>query len=189
VQYTRGNDLNLEGKTNYDKILVRIDYGFQWRRIGKTSVQFVSGQVKGNVPYARLFNGKGNLTENADLRAVSMNCFETMRMNEFASDQFVSGFFHHDFGSFFKIKNFSPRFVIVQNMLFGKMSGSNVINQNGITFKQANRGFLESGLQINNLLILNTGGYGIGGYYRFGNYASSKWKENLAVKLSLTLNF
>jgi hypothetical protein len=84
VQYTRGNDLNLEGKTNYDKLLVRIDYGFQWRRIGKTSVQFVSGKVNGNVPYARLFNGKGNLTENADLRAVSMNCFETMRMNEFA---------------------------------------------------------------------------------------------------------
>ena len=189
VQYTRGNDLNLEGKTNYDKILVRIDYGFQWRRIGKTSVQFVSGQVNGNVPYARLFNGKGNLTENADLRAVSMNCFETMRMNEFASDQFVSGFFHHDFGSFFKIKKFSPRFVIIQNILFGKMSGSNVLDQNGITFKQANKGFFESGLQINNLIVLNTGGYGIGGYYRLGNYASSKWKENLAVKLSLTFVF
>jgi hypothetical protein len=74
-------------------------------------------------------------------------------------------------------------------MLFGKMSGSNVLNQNGINFKQAKKGYFESGIQINNLLILNTGGYGIGGYYRFGNYASSKWKENLAVKLSITLNF
>ena len=189
VQYTHGNDLNLEGKTNYDKLLFRIDYGFQWRRIGKTSVQFMSGLVNGIVPYARLFNGKGNLTEHSDLRAVSMNCFETMRMNEFASDQFISGFFHHDFGPFFKIKKFSPRFVIVQNMLFGKMSGSNVLNQREITFKQANKGYFESGIQINNLLILNTGGYGIGGYYRLGNYASDEWKKNLAVKLSITLNF
>jgi len=112
-----------------------------------------------------------------------------MRMNEFASDQFISGFFHHDFGPFFKIKKISPRFVIIQNMLFGKMSDSNVLSQREITFKQANKGYFESGLQINNLLVLNTGGYGIGGYYRLGHYTSSEWKKNLAVKLSLTLMF
>ena len=73
--------------------------------------------------------------------------------------------------------------------MYGKMSESNVLNQKEITFKQANKGYFESGIQINNLLVLNTGGYGIGGYYRLGNYASSEWKKNLAVKLSLTLNF
>jgi hypothetical protein len=110
-------------------------------------------------------------------------------MNEFASDQFISGFFQHDFGSFFKIKKFSPRFVIIQNMLFGKMSSNNISNQREITFKQANKGYFESGLQINNLLVLNTGGYGIGGYYRFGHYSTSEWKKNLALKLTLSLLF
>ena len=188
-QYTHGKDLNWGGKTQYNKALFRIDYGYKWRRIGKTTCQLVSGIVDGAVPYARLFNGKGNLTENADLRAVSMNSFETMMMNEFASDAFVSGFFQHDFGSFFKIKNFSPRFVIVQNMLFGKISASNILNQREITFKQANKGYFESGIQINNLYVLNSAGYGIGGYYHWGNYASSDWKKNIALKLSLSLSF
>jgi hypothetical protein len=188
-QYTHGKDLNWGGKTQYNKALFRIDYGYKWRRIGKTTCQLVSGIVNGAVPYARLFNGKGNLTENADLRAVSMNSFETMMMNEFASDAFVSGFFQHDFGSFFKIKNFSPRFVIVQNMLFGKISASNILNQREITFKQANKGYFESGMQINNLYVLNSAGYGIGGYYHWGNYVSSDWKKNIALKLSLSLSF
>ena len=74
-------------------------------------------------------------------------------------------------------------------MLFGKISASNILNQREITFKQANKGYFESGMQINNLYVLNSAGYGIGGYYHWGNYVSSDWKKNIALKLSLSLSF
>ena len=118
-----------------------------------------------------------------------MNCFETMTMNEFSNSSFISGFFRHDFGSFFKIKKFSPRFVLIQNTLFGRMNEINLQNQRGISFKQADKGYFESGLQINNLLAVKSGGYGIGIYYRSGYYAFSDWRLNLALKLSFSLNF
>jgi hypothetical protein len=189
VEFIHGEDLSLGGMTNYNKFIFRVDFKHQWRRIGKTTYQVLAGKVDGDVPYSRLFDGRGHLRKNSDFNAASMNCFETMTMNEFANSSFISGFFRHDFGSFFKIKKFSPRFVIIQNTLLGRMKEANLQNQRGISFKQANKGYFESGLQVNNLLAVKSGGYGIGIYYRSGYYAFSEWRYNLALKLSFSLNF
>lgn len=189
LEFIHGEDLSLGGITTYNKFIFRGDYKHQWRRIGKTTYQLLAGIVDGNVPYSRLFDGRGHLRKNSDFNAASMNCFETMTMNEFANSSFISGFFRHDFGSFFKIKKFSPRFVVIQNTLLGRMKEVNLQNQRGISFKQANKGYFESGLQINNLLAVKSGGYGIGIYYRSGYYAFSEWRYNLALKLSFSLNF
>lgn len=189
LEFIHGEDLSLGGITTYNKFIFRGDYKHQWRRIGKTTFQLLAGIVDGNVPYSRLFDGRGHLRVNSDFNAASMNCFETMTMNEFANSSFISGFLRHDFGSFFKIKKFSPRFVIIQNTLLGRMKEINFQNQRGISFKQADKGYFESGLQINNLLAVKSGGYGIGIYYRSGYYAFSDWRLNLALKLSFSLNF
>jgi hypothetical protein len=141
------------------------------------------------VPYARLYNAKGNLNGAADFRAASQNCFETMRMNEFLSDQYAAAFVQHDMGSFFHIKQFKPHFLIAHNMMIGKMGKATYLNQQGVEVNIPSMGFFESGLQLNNLMQANSGGYGLAGYYRYGSYADANWKKNVAIKLTLSLLF
>ena len=50
------------------------------------------------------------------------------------------------------------------------------------------KGYFESGLMIDNLLsVKDLLALGIGVFYRYGPYALSSWKENMAVKVSLTV--
>jgi hypothetical protein len=189
LQVMQGQDLNHGGLTNYQRADFRMDYSKQWRRIGKTVLQIGAGYINGNVPYARLYNAKGNLNGAADFRAASQNCFETMRMNEFLSDQYAAAFVQHDMGSFFHIKQLKPRFLIAHNMMIGKLGKATYLNQQGIDVNMPSMGFFESGLQINNLMQANSGGYGLAGYYRYGSYSDANWKKNVAIKLTLSLLF
>jgi hypothetical protein len=49
-----------------------------------------------------------------------------------------------------------------------------------------NKGYFESGIQINNILKLSFQGYGIGIYYRYGPYSLPKLIDNWAFKFNLT---
>ncbi len=184
---TNAKDLSYGGKLNYQRADLRMDYSFQWRRIGKTWLQCSGGMVNGQVPYSRLFNGKGNLSGNADLRAASMNCFETMLMNQFTSDRFAALFIQHDLGSFFHIGQFKPSFMLVQNTMFGSLGKTNALNQNYVSVIAPSKGYFESGILLNNLVTYNTGGYGLGTFYRYGVYADKDWKKNITLKISLSI--
>jgi hypothetical protein len=46
------------------------------------------------------------------------------------------------------------------------------------------KGFFESGLEIQNIFK----GFGISSYYRHGPYQLPRWEDNLAIKISFTLN-
>ena len=186
---TRGSDLSMGGKTDYLRADFRMEYAYQWRRIGKTVMLLSAGMIDGNVPYARLYNGKGNLSGNADLRAVSTNSFETMHMNEILTDRFASLFFQHHLGSFFHIGTYKPLFILVHNMMVGTLGNTNRSAQKIISFTVPEKGYFESGLLVNNLVTLNTGGYGLGVYYRYGTYSDPNWKKNISLKLSLSVLF
>ena len=47
-----------------------------------------------------------------------------------------------------------------------------------------NKGYYESGLQIDNILLSSFSGIGIGIYYRYGPYSLDGFRNNLAIKLS-----
>jgi hypothetical protein len=55
------------------------------------------------------------------------------------------------------------------------------------------KGFWESGLELTNLIKLNSGfqvqGWGIGVFYRYGPYALPDSRDNLRFTLSLTAGF
>jgi hypothetical protein len=187
VLFTQGNDLNAGGISQFQRVDVRVDYTYAWRRIGKTMLQLSGGLVEGQVPYARLYNGKGNLSGNADLRAASMFCFETMELNEFLTDRFATLFLQHNMGSFFRIRKFKPNFVLVQNSMIGSLKKTTAANQKGILFKTPNQGYFECGLLLNNIITLSTDGYGLGAFYRYGTYSDKDWKKNITLKISISL--
>jgi hypothetical protein len=110
-------------------------------------------------------------------------------MNEFVSDKYASLFFNHDLGPFFRIKKFSPSFVLIQNSMIGSLSAINASNQSSVFIRSPRVGVHEAGLLIKNLLTLSTGGYGIGAYYRYGATANPDWKKNIQVKLNVGILF
>jgi hypothetical protein len=54
----------------------------------------------------------------------------------------------------------------------------------GFTFKTLDQGFYESGIELNQIYK----GLGLTGFYRYGPNQLSKFEDNLAIKLSFTLN-
>jgi len=61
--------------------------------------------------------------------------------------------------------------------------------QFGITYKTMDKGYYESGLELNNLLKSGFVHIGVGGYYRYGPYAFSLPIDNFVVKLTITISF
>ena len=94
-------------------------------------------------------------------------------------------YLNFNLGSFFKINNFKPEFVIGNNILFGTLKNPN--SHQFIDFKIPNKGLYETGLHLNNIITFNGGGYGISVFYRYGPYASPVFKNNISLKLTLSL--
>ena len=53
----------------------------------------------------------------------------------------------------------------------------------------ADKGFMESGVYIDNLLKVGFTGIGIAAFYRYGAYELEKTEDNIVVKLSLGFSF
>ncbi|PKP34820.1 MAG: hypothetical protein CVT98_10545, partial [Bacteroidetes bacterium HGW-Bacteroidetes-15] len=88
-----------------------------------------------------------------------------------------------------KSKFFKPQFALVQNVAFGdyKPKAMHVFPDN--QHKTLSKGYFESGLLINGMLSNPIYSLGLGAYYRWGNYSLPTWKENFALKLTLSTNF
>jgi hypothetical protein len=189
VQYTNGIDLNGGGTRNYQRIDFRFEHSKIFRRIGKSFLQVNAGYIEGQLPYAKLFNARANFRANADINVSSDNSFETVLMNEFVSDKYASFYFAQDLGAFFRIRKFSPSFVLVQNSIIGTLSSANALAQSFVSVSSPKAGVHEAGLLMRNILVFNNGGYGVGMYYRYGATAKPDWEKNIYFKLNIGFLF
>ena len=151
---------------------------------GKLSVTALGGLCKENVPLSLLYNAEGTYEK---FTIVAPGSFQTMRVNEFMHSRFVAFHVRQAFRPFFVIKEkFKPSLVIAHSMLWGDFNQSG--NHNFLS-AQAQKGYMESGLQIDNLYVSGFSGLGLGVYYRYGEYAHPSAQENIAVKLSSSFTF
>ena len=81
------------------------------------------------------------------------------------------------------MKKFAPEFAIATNVCIGDLN--NADKHFNVDIQTLRKGFIESGLQINNLLSTGLYGIGVGAYYRYGYYAMPTFKENIAYKFTL----
>lgn len=167
----------------YTKMEAKININFLTKSFGRTHLQLVGGKIFGDLPYFMMYNGHGSYYK-FDVDAA--NSFATMRMNEFLNDEFIALYFRQDFGSLlFKGKKFRPKIVLATNVIFGNLNNKHI--HKNLNFNTLNKGYYESGIIVNNIFKLyNILGYGFGVYYRYGNYAFPKIKDNFAYKLTLT---
>jgi len=178
---TKGFNNLLNGGFDYMKYDIKASKAFAIPRLGISSFEVLAGYVNGSVPYSLLYNARASYEQ---YTVAVDNTFETMRLNEFASSRYVNLFYSHNFVSFFKRgKKFRPRLKVVTAAGWGTMDNSS--NLYNTPFKTMEKGYYESGLELNNILKINFLSLGVGGFYRYGPYALSQPADNFVVKFTL----
>jgi len=178
------------GEYEYWKSDLRIDQTIRTLNFGFSTIQLKAGLTSANLPYHQLYNLYG--TDNKDANVTIHNHFVTMAYNEFVANKYAAIFFTHNFGRFY-VKNrfFNPIIEYAFNYGIGDLQ--NASNQLFVSTKTINKGYYESGLNMNNIINLNlTGlkiGLGFGFYYRFGPYAYASNSKNFVVKLGTNFYF
>ena len=156
---------------------------------GKTRFFASAGWLEGLAPYGKLYNGRG-----AKLTGYLVeDYFQTMGLYEFSASKYVSIFLQHNFGNVLLNKKFSkPELVLYQNAGIGELENQQV--HIGFALQSFDKGFVESGIGLNNIIrgnYSNVAFWGIGGaaFYRYGAYQFSKPDDNLSFRLNFSLSF
>jgi len=181
-QYSRGLK-EPGGNYSYDKYDLKINKKFILSTFGYANVQLSSGLVNGIVPLFKEYNTPANFWGEYPIAA--QNTFETVRINEFFDSRYVNLFYKQTLAWHpYKNQFSAPTFSIREDIGYGQLS-NNALNS-GLSYKTMNKGFYESGLQIDNVLLSSYSGFGVGFFYRYGPYSLEGFRNNLAIKISFS---
>jgi hypothetical protein len=152
----------------------------------KTTFLLQAGLSLGNAPLSHLYSvTPNNLDREAILSRITFankTSFETMYFNEFYSDKYSLFQLKHYFNKLQISKSIKPTLILGSKVAFGDFLHPE--NHQGIEFKTMEKGFYESGFELQNIFK----GFGLSTYYRYGHYQLPKFDQNIAIKLSFTLN-
>lgn len=185
-QYTQSLPNVLENDFTFGKIDFKTEYEKKYLNGQKTSLLLQGGYAMGDVPLTHLYNTMpNNLTKETVVQRITFagrNSFETMYFNEFFSSQYIFFQIKHGFDRIRILKKVRPSLVLVTRMAWGNMK--NPDQHVGPTYKTLDRGFFESGIELNKIYK----GFGLGGFYRYGPNQLLKFEDNIAVKISYVLD-
>ena len=185
-QYTQSLPNVLENDFNFGKIDFKAEYEKKYFNGQKTSLLLQGGYAMGDVPLTHLYNTMpNNLTKETVVQRITFagrNSFETMFFNEFFSSQYVFFQIKHGFDRIRILKKVRPSLVLVTRMAWGNME--NPEQHVGPTYKTLDKGFFESGIELNRIYK----GFGLGGFYRYGPNQLLRFEDNIAVKISYVLD-
>jgi hypothetical protein len=185
IQYTRGISDVWESGYTFNKIDARINYKFKTKRFGVTKVQLAGGYVDEDLPYSFLYTPIANRPTNVNwpIYAAGMFAFETMYNNEFISNAWAHVIFIQNFkGYLLKIGDWNPDVEFVMSAIVGSLNNPDL--QKNIDFKTLEKGFYETGFEINKMWQ----SIGVGVYYRFGPYYLPEIQDNFSVKVTARIN-
>jgi hypothetical protein len=185
-QYTQGLKDVFDGTFSYHKFDLKIEKSFFIKYFGETRIDLLAGYVDRPVPQTNLYNGRGSYRLFTIYTPVS---FATQRMGEFLASKYIFLFYTHNFGKLlWRTKNFAPEFALAANFGFGDLDHPEY--HKGVDFKVMDRGYIESGLLINNLLNMNGAlSLGLGAFFRHGYYKLPETADNFAYKISVEFAF
>lgn len=192
ITYFRGIKNVLGSEFNYNKLTLRVTHKQVYKRLGYSEICFDAGIVFEDVPYSLLYVPRAG--GNIDWGKTHVNFgfdgkeqFATMEANEFLSNAFTSLFFRHCFGKLNKNSRYNPKIVLCQNIGFGWLKHPE--NHYGVAFKTMEKGYFESGIVVEDLLVLmKCLSFGAGVFYRYGAYARDKQIDNFAFKLRFCIS-
>ncbi len=174
-----------KSELNFTKLNFKSLYQQVYKNTSFSSLIFTANLAFGETPLTHLYHAyPNNITKETILQRFSvagLSSFETMYFNEFFSDRLITFQYKYNFKPFMFSKRFQPELVLITRFALGNMRNQNRHQQ--ITFNTLEKGYLESGLEINKLLF----GFGLSGAYRYGAYHLPKTEDNIAVKFTFNL--
>lgn len=180
--FTKGFPGLLGGAFSYLKYDLKVTHTFITKYIGSPAFTLHAGYVDGDLPYSMLYAGRGT----ADRYSVSVrNTFETMGVNEFLSSRYAALHYAHSINLRFG-KKLKPVLVLRSSAGIGSLS--NPASHYGFGYKTMEKGYYESGFELNRLVRSGITGIGIAGFYRYGPYASAKAWDNTMLKFALSFS-
>ena len=164
----------------YKKVDIKMAKNFQIKGVGKIGFQILAGTVVGDVPLSFLHYPAGMRVSGFNLYIE--NGFNTMKPNEFVSQDYGSAFLHYNMGAIYKTTYSAPEFSVVTAAGWGALARPE--DHQEVNFKTMEKGFFESGLLLDNILVLNTSGLGVGVFYRYGPYAFENVQDNFGFSFT-----
>lgn len=185
IRYTHGFSNVYYSEFDFNRMDVELKKSFAINYVGRSNFLIRAGYIDKALPYYMLYNGIGS---KLNFFIHTPNSFASMKTNEFLHNEYIEMFYAHNFGKILpSTKNFKPELEFVFNALYGRLLTPEVHRY--IEFKSATKGFFESGILINNLLISNFSSIGVGMFYRIGAYAYVHEKDNFVFVTSLKSSF
>lgn len=185
-QYTKSFANVLDSDFNFSKIDFIISQNIPYLSGHSTSFMVQGGYTNGDVPLTDLYSiSPNNVNKASVLKRITFagkNSFETMYYNEFFSSKYVSGQVKHSFNKVQIAYKIKPQFSVVTRFAIGTMY--NKEKHEGLEFKTLEKGFLESGIEANQIYK----GLGLVFFYRYGPNALSHFEDNMAIKLNFILD-
>lgn len=175
----------LGGDLGFTKLGAKLFYRVD--RLNKSATEIlVEGNIGfGNIPLTHLFHAYPNApTKETILQRFSVagvNSFETMFFGEFFSDRLFTTQLKHRLAPFNISKRFKPEMVFITRFAIGDIG--NPEDHLDVSFGSLNKGYTESGFEINKLLF----GFGTSLTYRYGAYHLPNWEDNIAFKFTFNL--
>jgi len=186
LQYTKSFAAIFNGDFNFSKLDFRIIQQFNHSNKGSTQIVLTSGLANGDAPITHLYHAyPNNVNKRTILQRFSVagiNSFETMYFNEFFSDRFATLQLKHNLKPFQISPWFKPQLVLITRFAIGNMN--NINKHENISFSTLEKGFLESGFEINKLFF----GFGFSFAYRYGAYSLPRFDDNFAFKFTFNIN-
>lgn len=183
LNYTQGLPDIRNSALSFQKLDFQLDYSHYFNFIGESSLRIAGGKTVGDLPWYKLYNGKGSYVP---FYVETPNSFATMRLNEFLSDEYVAVYYRHDFGTLlFGDGLFVPQPSIVTSFTIGRLQ--NPDHHQNIDFNTLEKGYYESGLLFNSILNSGLSQLGLGVFYRWGPYAFTEWDENISYRLTTSM--
>lgn len=186
LQYSKSFEDLFKSDFNFTKLDFRVVQKFTYSN--KTSTEFVltSGIASGEVPLTHLYHAyPNNVNKETVIQRFSVagvNSFETMYFNEFFSDRFATLQIKHKLNRFNITPWFRPQLVLISRHALGDMK--NLEKHQHISFGTLNKGYNESGFEINKLFL----GFGLSFAYRYGAYHLTEFEDNFAFKFTFNID-
>jgi hypothetical protein len=185
-QFTQTIPNFLDNNFVFTKIDLQSNFEKKYVNGQKTSFFAQAGLAFGDAPLTHLYNASPNsLTEGNVFERITVsgkNSFETMYFNEFYSSKYFMLHFKHGFKRITIAKKIKPMLVLVTRMAWGDLV--NKQDHVGIDFKTMNKGYFESGIELNQIFK----GFGLGTFYRYGAYSLPVFQKNLSIKVTFIID-
>lgn len=185
LQYSKSIKGAIKGDFNFSKIDFKTIHRIIFEENNYSEITLVSGLANGDTPLTHMYHAyPNNISKETVMQRFSvagLNSFETMYFNEFFSDKLAAIQLKHYLKPFNISTRYKPQLVLITRYAIGDMKQPE--KHENVTFGSLNKGFTESGFELNKLLF----GFGLSFSYRYGGYHLPEFTDNIALKFTFNV--